>query len=94
MLQNFVHLVAATNIVIAYSTSDTEADLFTHHYRQYWETVHMVRSDYKSKPNDHYAMHIAAMLKQWGSLAELGEFGGEQINGELGDIPTNNRDCI
>jgi hypothetical protein len=93
MLENFVYLVAATNIIIAYSTTDAEADCFTHYYVQYQETVHMVQSDYKSKPNDHYAMHTAAMLKQWGPLAELGEFGGEQTNRRLGDILTNNHDC-
>ena len=93
-LQNFIHFVAATNIVIGYSISTNDPARYMHHYQEYRKTLRQLIPDYSFKPNHHFAMHNAEMLSYWGPLPELGEFGGEQMNGILQRISTNHHHCM
>ncbi|KAF9254475.1 hypothetical protein L218DRAFT_1009627 [Marasmius fiardii PR-910] len=65
LLDNFYHLVASTNIMAAYSTSNEEADAYTSHYSQDWEYNTILFPTAHSMPNHHYAMHNASILKYW-----------------------------
>jgi hypothetical protein len=94
MLHNFYHLVASTNIVSSFSTSDAEADEYHLHYLEYRRSVSSLFSNFHSKPNHHYAMHNAEQLKFWGPLAALSEFPGERLNGMFQKIKTNRRMCM
>ncbi|THU86578.1 hypothetical protein K435DRAFT_683334, partial [Dendrothele bispora CBS 962.96] len=92
-LRNFYHLVASTNIVSAYSVSDSEADEYLNHYTEYRKTRAEIYAGKASKPNHHYAMHNAELMKLWGPLSLVSEFSGEQINGMLQGVETNNHMC-
>lgn len=87
----FYHLVAATNIISSYKTSNADADNYTHHYIQYRAGIQELFSYRPLKPNHHYAMHNAALLKYWGPLASFSEFPGERLNGLLQKTKTNGR---
>lgn len=93
LLQNFAHLVSASNIIASFSTSDARADEYMQHYIAYRRTRAQLWPDSHSVPNDHIAMHNGAALKFWGPLAPLSEFVYERQNGVLADISTNNRLC-
>ncbi|KAF8221792.1 hypothetical protein L208DRAFT_1326001, partial [Tricholoma matsutake] len=75
----FYHVVAATNIVAAYQTSNADADAYTQHYIQYQTAIQQLFPHCPSKSNHHYAMHNGALLKYWGPLASFSEFPGERI---------------
>jgi hypothetical protein len=85
----FYHVVAATNIVAAYQTSNADADAYTQHYIQYRTAIQQLFPHRPSKPNHHYAMHNGALLKYWGPLASFSEFPGERMNGKLQKMNTN-----
>lgn len=91
LLTSFCHLVIATNIISAYSTSDEDADTYTYHYTQYRQSIQELFPDFGSMPNHHYAMHNGDLLKFWGPLALLSEFPGERLNGNFGKMKTNRR---
>ncbi|KAJ3735420.1 hypothetical protein DFJ43DRAFT_1151099 [Lentinula guzmanii] len=86
----FCHLVAATNISMAYQTSDTAADKYMEHYVQYRNIAQSLYACWDPVPNHHFGMHIGSLLKFWGPLASLSEFPGERLNGSLANIQTNN----
>jgi hypothetical protein len=94
MLQSFYYLVAATNIIVSFSTSNAEAESFTAHYVPYRASIQQLYTNFHSLPNHHYAMHNELLLKYWGPLAGLSEFPGERINGMLQKIKTNKHLCI
>ncbi|THU79883.1 hypothetical protein K435DRAFT_606668, partial [Dendrothele bispora CBS 962.96] len=89
-LNNFDHLVASTNIVSAYSTSDQDAEEYMRHYVRYRETLGEL-FEVKWKPNHHYAMHNPDLLRRWGPLAEVSEFAGERANYLSQSVNTNRR---
>ncbi|KZV99787.1 hypothetical protein EXIGLDRAFT_579620, partial [Exidia glandulosa HHB12029] len=91
LLANFAHLVAATNIVAAYATSDALADAYLEHLMEYRRSRTLLWPDLHAVPNDHIALHTADALKFWGPLPPLSEFAFERQNGVLADISTNNR---
>lgn len=91
MLTNFYNLVACTNIVASYTTSDSEAQKFSEHYTAYRTTLPQLFPTYHSLPKHHYAEHLAALLSYWGPLASLNEFAGERLNGMLQRIKTNSQ---
>jgi hypothetical protein len=93
MLEGFYHLVAATNIIASYETSDSEAESFMEHYTTYRKHIQKMYPDCPEPPNLHYAMHNERILKYWGPMAGLNEFWGERINGMLQRIKTNNHLC-
>jgi hypothetical protein len=90
LLDNFYHLVAATNIVCSFHTSPSEADRYMTHYKQYRLTLPELFPNFHSLPNHHYAMHNGYMMKHWGPLPAVSEFPGEKMNGFLQQINTNN----
>ncbi|KAJ6779223.1 hypothetical protein DFH09DRAFT_992899, partial [Mycena vulgaris] len=92
-LENFHHLVASTNIISSFSTSNVEADQFTDHYVQYREALPQLFTipEFHSVPNHHFAMHNGDLLKFWGPLAGVSEFPGERMNGMLGKVKHNRR---
>lgn len=90
LLQSFHNLVAATNIIISFKTSHSDADHFLRFYIQYRQSIHQLFPG-RSVPNHHYAMHYPEILKYWGPAASLSEFPGERANGELQKIKTSSR---
>jgi hypothetical protein len=89
LLRNFYHLVASTNIIASYSTSELEAEAYTRHMIAYRNTMATCYKDVNPKPNHHYALHNEGLLKFWGPLASLSEFKGEQTNHLLQLVKTN-----
>jgi len=94
MLDSFYHLVASTNIIASFKTSNAEAESYTQHYIAYRASIQELFTDFASLPNHHYAMHNELLLKYWGPLAGLSEFPGERINGMLQKIKTNRHLCM
>lgn len=92
-LKSFYDLVAATNIIASFKTSNSEAEAFTKHYTDYRQSIQQIHPDFASKPNHHLAMHNEWQLKCWGPLAALSEFLGEHMNGLLQKIKTNRHRC-
>lgn len=92
-LENFHHLVASTNIISSFSTSNGQADQFTEHFVNYRAALPQLFSipEFHSMPNHHFAMHNGHLLKFWGPLAGLSEFPGERMNGILGRVKHNRR---
>lgn len=93
MLEGFYDLIACTNIISSFETSDSEAESFTEHYTAYRKHVQQVYPDCNETPNFHYAMHNESILKYWGPMAGINEFWGERINGMLQRIKTNRHLC-
>lgn len=92
LLQNFHHLVASTNIISSFSTSNAHAEEFTDRYIKYRTALpHLFPVKFNSVPNHHFAMHNEQLLKFWGPLAALSEFAGERMNGILGKVKTNRK---
>lgn len=89
LLNNFHDVVACTNILASYSTSNSEAERYMDHYVQYRTSKAQLFPEFNSVPNHHLAMHNGDQLKFWGPLALLSEFPGERMNGGLGKIKTN-----
>ena len=87
----FYHLVAATNIIAAFKTSNADADAYTQHFVQYRTAIQRLFPYHPSKPNHHCAMHNGPLLKYWGPLACFSEFPGERMNGMLQKVNTNHR---
>ncbi|KAJ7094902.1 hypothetical protein C8R43DRAFT_1068291 [Mycena crocata] len=89
MLNGFYELIACTNIISSFETSDSEAESFTEHYKAYRKHVQRTYPDCNEPPNFHYAMHNESLLKYWGPMAGINEFWGERMNGMLQRIKTN-----
>jgi hypothetical protein len=94
LFDNFYNLVAATNIVCAFATSATEADEYLRHYIAYRESSRTLFPHYREKPNHHFAMHNADMLKRWGPVMVLSEFSHERDLGLMQRMKTNKRLCM
>lgn len=88
-LEAFHNLVAATNIICSFKTSNAEADAFTYLYVRYRRILQEIFPYWPSKPNHHFAMHVAAFLRYWGPLPPLSEFSGERLIGIMQNILTN-----
>jgi hypothetical protein len=93
LLQNFYHLVACTHIISSYSVSDRDADQYMEHYIAYRKSTKILFPTVKTRPNHHYAMHNGDLLKFWGPLVHLAEWGYESHNGMLQRIKTNGHLC-
>jgi hypothetical protein len=89
LLDNFYELVACTNIVCSYAISSSMADSYLDFYIRYRQSSAILFPNIKSRPNHHYAMHNADLLKFWGPLINLSEFPYERQNGILQKIKTN-----
>ncbi|KAJ7159115.1 hypothetical protein C8R43DRAFT_948457 [Mycena crocata] len=89
MFKSFCHLVAATNILASFKTSNSAADTFLDHYYDYFASIQTLFPDVNTVPNHHYAMHNTDILKNWGPLTSQNEFMGEHINGMLQKTKTN-----
>jgi hypothetical protein len=85
----FYNVVAATNIIAAFKTSNADADAYTQYFIQYRAAIQHLFPHHPSKPNHHYAMHNGALLKYWGPLPAFSEFPGERMNGMLQNMNTN-----
>jgi len=93
LLTNFHDLVTCTNIVCAYTTSSEAADLYLNHYIKYRRSSKRLFPNVNTRPNHHYAMHNADLMKFWGPLIKLSEFSYERHNGSLQKINTNHHPC-
>ena len=93
LINNFYNLVTCTNIVCAYSVTSDSADAYLNHYIEYRESCRILFPNNGSCPNHHYAMHNSDLMKFWGPLMPLSEFGGERHNGHLQNIKTNSHLC-
>ena len=94
LLDNFADLVTCTNIICSHSTTEAAADAYLEHYIRYRQSSAQLFPNVGSRPNHHYAMHNGDLLKFWGPLIKLGEFGYERHNGSLQKIKTNQHFCM
>jgi hypothetical protein len=92
-LSSFYDLTAATNILVAFKASNSEAKAYTEHYIAYRQSIKELFPEFKSTPNHHYAGHNGELLMYWGPLACLSEFAGEHMNGRLQKVKTNKHMC-
>ena len=93
LLNNFYNLVTCTNIVCAYSVTSESANTYLDHYIKYRQSSRILFPKVGERPNHHYAMHNADLMKFWGPLMPLSEFAGERHNGNLQNIETNGHAC-
>ncbi|KIK52568.1 hypothetical protein GYMLUDRAFT_251161 [Collybiopsis luxurians FD-317 M1] len=91
LLESYVNLTAATNIICSFETSNFEAEQFTQFYIAYRISIQQLFPECHDLPNHHFAMHNEMLLKHWGPLAGLSEFPGERLNGMLQKVKTNHR---
>lgn len=77
LLDNFYQLVTCTNILCSYSITPSSADAYLEHYSQYCKSSAKLFPNIHSRPNYHFAMHNADLMKFWGPLVKLSEFPGE-----------------
>lgn len=94
LLDNFYNLVTCTNILCAYSVMPDSPAVYLDHYIKYRESSKSLFPNSGSRPNHHYAIHNADLMKFWGPLMPLSEFAGEQHNGSLQQVKTNNHLCM
>jgi hypothetical protein len=94
LLQNFHDLVACTNIICAYSITKESADLYHDYYICYLKSSKIIFLKAKMRPNHHFALHNAELMKFWGPLIKLSEFPFEQDNGIMQKINTNSHLCM
>ncbi len=92
-MNNFYDLITCTNIVCAYAVTPGSADTYLDHYIKYRESCQILFPNIGSRPNHHYAMHNPELMKFWGPMMPLSEFGGERLNGHLQKIKTNSHLC-
>jgi hypothetical protein len=93
MLQSFCDVVASTNIVASFKTSNSAADSFMDHYSAYFSSIQALFPDVDVLPTHHNSMHIPDILKNWGPLASQNEFMGERVNNTLQKVKTNDHFC-
>ena len=93
LMNNFYDLITCTNIVCAYAVTPGSADTYLDHYIKYRESCQILFPNIGSRPNHHYAMHNPELMKFWGPMMPLSEFGGERLNGHLQKIKTNSHLC-
>jgi hypothetical protein len=93
LLDNFHDLVTCTNIVCSHSVSAALADKYLDHYIKYRKSSKLLFPNVNSRPNHHYAMHNADLMKFWGPLIKISEFPYERHNGTLQKIKTNRHIC-
>ncbi|KAJ7177282.1 hypothetical protein C8R43DRAFT_1084598 [Mycena crocata] len=93
LLDNFDDLMTATNILVSYTVTPAEADIYLEHYLKYLRTSRSLFPGLTTRPNHHYAIHNGVQLKWWGPLVKLSEAMYETHNGSLQKIKTNNHMC-
>jgi hypothetical protein len=81
--------VICTNIVCRFITTNDLADLYLVHYIRYRSVLAKLFPHGGLRPNHHYAMHIALLLKFWGPLMASSEFPYERHNGTFQKVKTN-----
>ncbi|KAJ7315559.1 hypothetical protein DFH08DRAFT_893352 [Mycena albidolilacea] len=89
LLSSFYDLTAATNVLVAFKASNSEAKAYTEHYTAYRQSIKELFPEFKSTPDHHYAGHNGELLMYWGPLACLSEFAGEHMNRRLQKVKTN-----
>jgi hypothetical protein len=94
LLDNFHDLITCTKLVCSHSTSPEAADRYLQHYVQYRKSSKSIFPGVSTRPNHHYAMHNADLMKFWGPLIKLSEFSYERHNGLLQKIKTNGHLCM
>ncbi|KAJ2911519.1 hypothetical protein MD484_g8896, partial [Candolleomyces efflorescens] len=90
LLENFHDLLTCTNIICAHTASAEQADKYLDHYIRYRSSTKDIFQNSSSRPNHHYAMHNADLMKFWGPLMKVSEYRYESHNGSLQRIKTNN----
>ena len=93
LLENFHDLVACTNIICSYSVTEDSANLYHEHYIRYLKSSKTLFPNVSTRPNHHFALHNADLMKFWGPLILLSEFPFESKNGMLQQINTNSHLC-
>ncbi len=73
LFDSFYHLIACTNIIASFSTSNAEADIYMDAYVKYCCSIQQLYPCIPSRPNHHYATHNGKLLKFLGPLAALSE---------------------
>jgi hypothetical protein len=89
LLDNFYDLVTCTNLVCSHIVSSASADKYLNQYIKYRLSSRHLFPNINTRPNHHYAMHNADLMKFWGPLIKISEFAYERHNGTLQRIKTN-----
>lgn len=87
MLENYMHLVMATCLALARSTSFERRKSLEMHLIQYVDGVQKLYPDVSLTPNNHISLHIPDFLERYASSHNWQSFPAERYNGLLQKIP-------
>ncbi|KAJ3911509.1 hypothetical protein F5877DRAFT_55261, partial [Lentinula edodes] len=91
LLQNFLHLVRALQILNLRSTSKQLSEAYTSEMLQYLTTLKELFPNWEFVPNQHYSLHMGEFLQTMGPLHARDTSAFERVNHELQDTTTNRR---
>lgn len=91
MLDNFLHLTAATNIALSRVMSNEKAERFQYHMTTYLKGFRVLFPDAPIIPNQHLSLHMPSFLRDNGPIHPWSSLLYERINGLLQKIPTNHK---
>ncbi|CDO75810.1 hypothetical protein BN946_scf184951.g8 [Trametes cinnabarina] len=89
LLDNFVHLVAATELATRRSMDSARAHAYDEHMRQYLRGLLEIFS-HQLVPNHHLSLHLTACLLLFGPVHGWWGYPFERYNGILGGLNINN----
>jgi hypothetical protein len=82
-------LIAAVIIASSRTASEQQADLYLYHIQNYLNGMRELFPQYKFRPNQHMALHLAEYLKFYGPIRSWWTFPFERLIGLLQRIPNN-----
>ncbi|KAI0653713.1 hypothetical protein C8Q70DRAFT_1048312 [Cubamyces menziesii] len=90
LLDNFVHLVCATDLATRRSTNQARIDKFDEHMREYLRSLRDL-PDHQFVPNHHLSLHLKECLELFGPVHTWWAFPFEHFNGILQRLNTNSK---
>ena len=90
MLDNFLHLVIATDYATRRNMSISQAEFFDSHMYDYLVTLREVFG-IKFVTNHHMALHLHEFLKRFGPVHAWWSFPFERYNGLIAKLNSNHR---
>lgn len=95
ILHNFLHLVSAVNIIRKLEITKQDICDLHKHILNYRQGLQKIYPHAKTRPNHHFAIHIAECMARFGPASMWTAWVFERLNGALSAIPTNRqmREC-
>ncbi|MBW0466298.1 hypothetical protein O181_006013 [Austropuccinia psidii MF-1] len=94
LTKNTFHLISAINIATSWTVSMDGATAFAENWEKFNLSNQHLFPKQKSKPNQHFADHIARLFQHWGPAQASATQGYECLIGVFSKMPTNNKICM